>query len=561
MPRDLELEAADLLRARRGGDAVRARAVRDASTPAAAVDARARRARHVPARARSCSARGTRGAGVLAMAITALDRDGAADVPPPLLQPDLGLLHAAVLARARHGGRCGTAIARAARAARALHAASARSPTRSLLPIPAARRSRSSSRSTCASASARRAVGLPSAGRLWRGGRALALDGAAGAAARACRSPRRSGRCWDAAQRAASTRTRRSSRGAATSSTSSPRYQFFALPTDTLWWLAVAAMVGARRMAPLAAAARRSAWGLGVARSSRSSRAAIWFRQRDYGWYFEFKTLAFAAPLARGLRRRGAVALSAALGGARPGRCSSRRRWSRRAPRSATNGAQLSRGQLELREWARRLPRDASIRLDTWPPDQLWGAYMLATASRSAASSRCSAPTTRTCRSRARPTTSCVDLEGRRFYQRAYDGRREGRGRRAAALERPLLAVQDENATCPGPSSVRGARSTNEPLAGRRLDRRAQLGLGPLGRELLEPRPPALRRARRAAPRRVTASASSSATIAEVGLARRSRAPRRRPPRASRPSGRATTGIPKWNASSSGMQKPSCSDR
>jgi hypothetical protein len=39
---------------------------------------------------------------------------------------------------------------------------------------------------------------------------------------------------------------------------------------------------------------------------------------------------------------------------------------------------QLFAEQLELREWARDLPRDASIRLDTWPPNQLWGSYMLA---------------------------------------------------------------------------------------------------------------------------------------------------------------------------------------
>jgi hypothetical protein len=40
-------------------------------------------------------------------------------------------------------------------------------------------------------------------------------------------------------------------------------------------------------------------------------------------------------------------------------------------------GYQLPQATIQLAQWARSLPRDASIRLDMWPPDQLWAAYFL----------------------------------------------------------------------------------------------------------------------------------------------------------------------------------------
>jgi hypothetical protein len=41
-------------------------------------------------------------------------------------------------------------------------------------------------------------------------------------------------------------------------------------------------------------------------------------------------------------------------------------------------GYQLPRTIIQLADWAHSLPRGASIRLDIWPPLQLWGAYFLA---------------------------------------------------------------------------------------------------------------------------------------------------------------------------------------
>jgi hypothetical protein len=104
--------------------------------------------------------------------------------------------------------------------------------------------------------------------------------------------------------------------------------------------------------------------------------AAVWFRQRDVGWYFHFKTLAFVGPLAVLLA---AVAVS-------------------RLPRLAwlpllalvAVGVQGARDEMAvtfdqtppqitaLREVDARLPQGASVRLDMDPNEQLWGAYFLA---------------------------------------------------------------------------------------------------------------------------------------------------------------------------------------
>jgi hypothetical protein len=40
-------------------------------------------------------------------------------------------------------------------------------------------------------------------------------------------------------------------------------------------------------------------------------------------------------------------------------------------------GSQLPQATIGLADWARSLPAGASIRLDMWPPDELWGAYFL----------------------------------------------------------------------------------------------------------------------------------------------------------------------------------------
>jgi hypothetical protein len=103
---------------------------------------------------------------------------------------------------------------------------------------------------------------------------------------------------------------------------------------------------------------------------------AVYLRQRQYGYYFHFKLLAFIGPLvmviaavgAARLRRWGAVAL-AVLGVATAGSV---------VAELGDTGYQLPQTTIQLADWARSLPRGASIRLDMWPPLQLWAAYMLA---------------------------------------------------------------------------------------------------------------------------------------------------------------------------------------
>lgn len=153
-----------------------------------------------------------------------------------------------------------------------------------------------------------------------------------------------------------------------------PAHQFFALPSPTLWWLAVAIMGGLAAFA-LYRAPRALGLGLGAVLVAFLL-AAAYFRQRDYGWYFEFKTLAFVAPLlivcacagASRLKVVGplllALMLVLAQGSARP---------QVTKPRHA-----LASDIIELREWDDFLRPGASVRLDIPPNEQLWGAYMLA---------------------------------------------------------------------------------------------------------------------------------------------------------------------------------------
>jgi hypothetical protein len=102
---------------------------------------------------------------------------------------------------------------------------------------------------------------------------------------------------------------------------------------------------------------------------------AVYLRQRQYGYYFHFKLLAFVGPLvmviaaagAARLRRSG-PALLAVLCVATAGSA---------VAELADTGSQLPQATIQLAAWARSLPAGASIRLDMWPPDQLWAAYFL----------------------------------------------------------------------------------------------------------------------------------------------------------------------------------------
>ena len=151
-----------------------------------------------------------------------------------------------------------------------------------------------------------------------------------------------------------------------------PAYKFFSLPDDTLWWLAVAAMVGLAIWL-LVRLPRALGVGLGAVMLAFLA-AGVWFREREFGEYFYFKTLAFAAPLlitcavvalsrfARvGVALVALFAVSAGLG----------------AGHDLVRSPQLRETFLDLPAWAADLPTDASIRLDTFQPNQLWGSYML----------------------------------------------------------------------------------------------------------------------------------------------------------------------------------------
>jgi hypothetical protein len=122
-------------------------------------------------------------------------------------------------------------------------------------------------------------------------------------------------------------------------------------------------------------APRSLTWGLGGLLAI-GVLLAVYLRQRQYGYYFHFKLLAFIGPLvmvsaavgAGRLRRWGLVALAAmviATAGSVVAEISD-------------TGSQLPQATIQLATWVRSLPAGASVRLDMWPPLQLWAAYFLA---------------------------------------------------------------------------------------------------------------------------------------------------------------------------------------
>ncbi len=118
-------------------------------------------------------------------------------------------------------------------------------------------------------------------------------------------------------------------------------------------------------------------WGLGAI-VAFGVLAALFFRPREYGWYFHFKALAFVAPLvvaaaAVGLSKLrwrwvSVVAALLLIGATRNGA----------AHEIGTTFDQLPKSMLELKQVGAKLPDDASIRLDV-PADgrMLWMGNML----------------------------------------------------------------------------------------------------------------------------------------------------------------------------------------
>ena len=152
-----------------------------------------------------------------------------------------------------------------------------------------------------------------------------------------------------------------------------PDHQFYALPDDAIAGPVFLALVVFAVMA-LRRAPRPLTWGLGAVILFGLVSAA-YFRQRDFGWYFHFKTLAFTAPLllacavagAARLRRVGPVLLVGLVAAAA---LSARQELEVTQP-------QLVGTQIQLRDWARDLPPGSSIRLDMSGGQQLWAAYFL----------------------------------------------------------------------------------------------------------------------------------------------------------------------------------------
>jgi hypothetical protein len=152
-----------------------------------------------------------------------------------------------------------------------------------------------------------------------------------------------------------------------------PDHHFYAMPDPTTAGPAVLAMFGFTVLA-LRRVPRPLAWGLGAVILFGLVSAA-YFRQRDFGWYFHFKTLAFAAPVvltcavagAARLRRLGPILLVglvvAAVLSVRP--------------ELRDTHPQLIGEHTWLRDWARELPPGSSIRLDMSGGQQLWAAYFL----------------------------------------------------------------------------------------------------------------------------------------------------------------------------------------
>jgi hypothetical protein len=152
-----------------------------------------------------------------------------------------------------------------------------------------------------------------------------------------------------------------------------PWNYFFSLPGSAVGWVLLAGLLAL------------AAWGLARERRSLSLGlggllavallGALYFRHRQTGYYFEFKLLAFVGPLtlliaavgAARLRRLG-VAVLAVLSVLVAGSA---------VAQIGQTGYQLPRSTIQLADWARSLRRGASIRLDIWPPLQLWGAYFL----------------------------------------------------------------------------------------------------------------------------------------------------------------------------------------
>jgi hypothetical protein len=148
---------------------------------------------------------------------------------------------------------------------------------------------------------------------------------------------------------------------------------FFSLPDSAFGYVLFALLIGLVLVA-LWRAPRPLAIGLGGLMLLAIA-FAIYLRHLQDAYYIEFKLLAFVGPLmvlaaivgAWHLRRY-AVPLVAVLAVALA---------ISTVDQLDATGFQLGQPTVALSSWAAALPANASIRLDMFPPDQLWAAYFL----------------------------------------------------------------------------------------------------------------------------------------------------------------------------------------
>jgi hypothetical protein len=153
-----------------------------------------------------------------------------------------------------------------------------------------------------------------------------------------------------------------------------PWNYFFSLPNSVLGTVVFAGVLVLAAIG-LARQPRALAWGLGGL-IVLGLLMALYLRHRHRAYYFEFKLLAFVGPLvvliaaigAGRLRRAGPVLLAVLVGFLAVGVVGELH----------DTGYQLPQATIQLGSWSRSLPRNASVRLDMWPPLQLWAAYFLA---------------------------------------------------------------------------------------------------------------------------------------------------------------------------------------
>jgi hypothetical protein len=217
-----------------------------------------------------------------------------------------------------------------------------------------------------------------------------------------------------------------------------PFNYFLSLPNDllgTVLFVGIVLLV----LYGLTTVPRPLAWGLGVL-SLIGLMLAVYFRHRQFGYYFHFKLLAFVGPLlmliaavgAGRIRRWGPVIL-AVFAIATAGSIVSEIKHT---------GRELPPATIALSAWARDLPHGATVRLDMWPPNQLWAAYFMA----------------------ARPLCSQLPLLGTDYPHVPYSRKADyivatlDQGQPADAIGAPLkindgYGLYRENPAVPGPDT------------------------------------------------------------------------------------------------------------